>query len=156
MMKITLIVITILIFVAIAAFFVLGLISQSGNASGLIKNKLSKCSDKPNCVCSEFVVDTSHYLDPIAITATSVEEVSSRLKAIVSEMGGRIQTENGHYLAATFSSSVFGFVDDLELRIDTNQNMIHLRSASRVGYSDRGINLKRLQQLKQLYQSKTE
>jgi uncharacterized protein (DUF1499 family) len=66
-------------------------------------------------------------------------------------MGGSIQAENENYLAATFSSTIFGFVDDLELRIDPVQKVIHIRSASRVGYSDAGVNRKRIALLRKTY-----
>ena len=67
-------------------------------------------------------------------------------------MGGNIQVENDNYLAATFTSSIFRFVDDLEIRIDLDQKIIHLRSASRVGRSDGGVNRERIKRLKSLYQ----
>jgi len=130
--------------------------SQSGEANGLFEAKLTKCPDKPNCICTEFVADASHYIEPIGFFQSNAAEVLSRLKNSVGEMGGRIQVETDNYLAATFSSSIFGFVDDLEIRIDTDQNMIHMRSASRVGYSDRGINKKRIERLKNLYLTKLE
>lgn len=59
-----------------------------------------------------------------------------------------MQEEQPLYFAATFSSAFFGFVDDVEVRIDPQQALIHLRSASRIGYSDFGANRKRLDQLK--------
>jgi len=65
-----------------------------------------------------------------------------------------IQSENDDYLAATFSSAIFGFVDDLEVRIDSVQNTGHIRSASRVGHSDGGVNRKRIELLNQLYQKR--
>ena len=71
-------------------------------------------------------------------------------------MGGSIQAEETDYLAATFTSSVFRFVDDLELRIDADQKTIHLRSASRVGHGDGGANRKRVELLKNSFQSKTD
>ena len=69
-------------------------------------------------------------------------------------MGGTIREESDTYLAATFSSAMFGFVDDLEIRVDSSQKVIHIRSASRVGYSDAGVNKKRAEQLKALYKRK--
>ena len=62
-------------------------------------------------------------------------------------MGGSIQAEKADYLAATFTSSIFRFVDDLEIRIDTGQKMIHVRSASRIGHGDGGVNRKRVEHL---------
>jgi uncharacterized protein (DUF1499 family) len=150
-MKIALIIIAVLILTGIVSFFVLGLMSQSGEAHGLVEGKLSKCPDKPNCVCSEFEADVGHYIEPIGITAGNASKALSKMKNSVREMGGSIQVENGNYLAATFTSSIFRFVDDLEIRIDTDEKKIHLRSASRVGHSDRGVNRERIERLKKLY-----
>jgi uncharacterized protein (DUF1499 family) len=63
-------------------------------------------------------------------------------------MGGSVQVEHDSYLAATFTSSIFGFVDDLEIRVDSERKTIHLRSASRVGHGDGGVNRKRTERLK--------
>ena len=116
---------------------------------------LTKCPDKPNCICTEFEADASHYIDPIGFSQSNAAKVLSGLKNSVLEMGGSIQAEADNYLAFTFTSSIFRFVDDLEIRIDTDQNMIHMRSASRVGRSDRGVNKKRIEQLKKLFYSKS-
>lgn len=132
------------------AFISLGFYSQSGKPSGIVEGKLTKCPDKPNCICSEFEADASHFLEPIRYSEASAAEVLQQLNQSIQQMGGEIKTEKGNYLAATFTSSVFKFVDDLEIRLDVNQKLIHLRSASRVGYSDRGVNQKRLERLKDL------
>ena len=155
-MKIVIIIIVSLIIVSILVLFVLGQMSKSGEANGLFEAKLTKCPDKPNCICTEFVADATHYIDPIVFTQNNSAEVLSRLKNSVREIGGSIQVETGNYLAATFSSSIFRFVDDLEIRIDADQNMIHIRSASRVGHSDGGVNKKRIEQLKKLFHSNRE
>ena len=150
-MKIILIIIPILIVSAFIGFFILGLMSQSGEARGLVGGKLTKCPDKPNCVCTEFNADVEHYIDPVDFSQTTTAEVLSGLKNSIEKMGGSIQAENDNYLAATFTSSIFRFVDDLEIRVDMEQNLIHLRSASRVGHSDRGVNRERAERLKILY-----
>jgi uncharacterized protein (DUF1499 family) len=54
----------------------------------------------------------------------------------------------------TFASALFGFVDDLEIRIDAEVGSIHLRSASRVGKSDLGANRKRVEIIQKLYREK--
>ena len=61
--------------------------------------------------------------------------------------------EKDNYFAATYHSGVFGFVDDLEVRIDEATKQIHIRSASRVGYSDMGANMKRVRSLVKRLQS---
>ena len=129
--------------------------SQSGEAHGLVEGRLKRCPDKPNCVCSEFKSDTDQYIEPLVIAAGDAAQVLPRLKTIVRQMGGSIQVEKADYLAVTFTSSIFRFVDDLEIRIDTDQKLIHLRSASRVGRGDGGVNRKRVERLKTAFQVKT-
>jgi uncharacterized protein (DUF1499 family) len=48
----------------------------------------------------------------------------------------------------TFSTAVFHYVDDVEVRFDKENNLIHLRSASRIGRSDFGVNRKRIERIK--------
>ena len=115
---------------------------------GLSQNKLTKCSSKPNCVCSEFAEDTKRYIEPLKITGTINV---NKIEAILTQMGGIIITKTDTYIAANFTSSVFKFVDDFEIKIDQDTGNIHFRSASRVGYSDRGVNKKRVELFKQLY-----
>ena len=69
-------------------------------------------------------------------------------------MGGTVQIEKDNYLAATFTSAIFKFVNDLEIRIDSTQKLIHIRSASRVGYTDLGVHKKRTELLKKLFNKK--
>jgi uncharacterized protein (DUF1499 family) len=142
--------------IVIIALFILGLMSHSGEAHGLVEGRLKQCPDKPNCVSSEFESDAEHYIEPLVYSAGEAAQVLPKLKTIIREMGGSIQVEKTDYLAATFTSSVFRFVDDLELRIDTSQKTIHLRSASRVGRGDGGANRKRVELLKNSFQLKTD
>lgn len=146
-----LIIVASIVLLVIIALFVLGYLSQSDKAYGLVEGRLQRCPATPNCVSSEFVADAEHYIEPLVYAADQAAQVLPGLKTIIREMGGSIQVEQADYLAATFTSSVFRFVDDLELRIDTGQNTIHLRSASRVGHGDGGINRKRAEHLKNLF-----
>ena len=71
-----------------------------------------------------------------------------RIKKLVAEMPRtKIVIVEGNYLHAEFRSSVFRFVDDVEFLIDPKERAIHFRSASRVGYSDFGVNRRRMQQV---------
>ncbi|MFH2047713.1 MAG: DUF1499 domain-containing protein [Pseudomonadota bacterium] len=149
------IIVFVIIFVAITILLIVfGHISRSGKPAGLLEGELLKCPAKPNCVCSEQKNDTGHYIDPIIISQKSSDETMKIIKDTIQELGGIIQTETGTYLAATFSSAIFGFVDDLEIRIDSTQKSIHIRSASRVGYGDLGANKKRTELIKDLYNKK--
>lgn len=102
------------------------------------------CPDKPNCINSEYAHDTEHYLPPLSYPAAAEKQIIPLAKSIIQAMGGQIQTENSHFLSATFTSRVFRFVDDVELRQDSSSQQLHIRSASRTGYSDFGVNKKRV------------
>ena len=153
MVKNILIILLFLIILFIIAFMVLGHHSRSGAPSGISEGRLSACPDKPNCVCSEYKEDTDHYIEPLIIPHITSDTLNIILNSI-HETGGTIEAESRDYLAAAYSSSVFGFLDDLEVRIDHNKNEIHFRSASRVGRSDLGVNRKRVGSVKSLILSK--
>ncbi|MBL1319833.1 MAG: DUF1499 domain-containing protein [Methylophaga sp.] len=153
-MKIFFIILSCIVIAVIIWFFIQGAASKQGKALGLIENNLASCPDKPNCVCSEHKDDTQHYISPITLTQNTSSALLN-LKKVIDEIGGTVQTESDGYLAATFTSALFGFVDDLEIKIDARQHLIHLRSASRVGHSDMGINKKRVELLKQLYKERS-
>jgi len=155
LVKLLIIITSISLFVIIA-LFILGYMSHSGKAYGLVEGRLKQCPDTPNCVSSEFVSDAEQYIEPLVYSAGHAAQVLPRLKTIIREMGGSVQVEKTDYLAATFTSSVFRFVDDLELRIDTGQKIVHLRSASRVGYGDGGVNRKRVELLKNSFHLKSD
>lgn len=136
------------------SFFLLGLKSRAGQTPGLTNGRLAECSSKPNCVCSEYEQDQKHYVNAIHYSQNDADTIET-LQQIIGELGGKIQIIESNYIAATFKSSVFGFVDDLEARLDADNHLIHLRSASRVGYSDRGVNRKRLDDLVKRFTEKT-
>jgi uncharacterized protein (DUF1499 family) len=133
----------------IAILISMSVMSKNWNAPGLIDKKLTRCPDKPNCVCSEYKDDIKHYIEPIYIS----ENIDSLalLNKILADMGGNIKSEQDNYIAVTFTSSVFKFIDDLEIRIDKENKMIHIRSTARVGYSDFGVNRKRVEQLRHVF-----
>ncbi|MDX8387889.1 MAG: DUF1499 domain-containing protein, partial [Ghiorsea sp.] len=60
-----------------------------------------------------------------------------------------IETEQSNYIHATFSTSIFRYVDDVELRFDANTGVTHIRSASRMGRSDFGANRKRIEAIQE-------
>ncbi|MBW2693377.1 MAG: DUF1499 domain-containing protein, partial [Deltaproteobacteria bacterium] len=104
---------------------------------------LAPCPDKPNCVSSEAGEDADHQIAPLNYSGTDTGEAWSEIQQVIKELGGDVTVVEDEYIAATFASSIFRFVDDVECRLDAPQNRIHIRSASRVGHSDLGVNRKR-------------
>lgn len=146
-MKITLIVIGAIALSIIIYFFVLGYISTTKDSPGLTDGQLSQCSTKPNCVCSESENDEAHSIEPLHVKSINTSTIA-QAEATLKEMGAEIISKTDHYIAATFTSGVFRFVDDFEVRIDGANNVVHIRSASRVGRSDLGVNKKRAEAFK--------
>ncbi|WP_313122980.1 DUF1499 domain-containing protein, partial [Exiguobacterium sp.] len=64
----------------------------------------------------------------------------------------KIVKEEGTYIHAIFTSKVFRFKDDVEFYFDEAAQVIHFRSASRVGYSDWGVNRKRMEDITRRYE----
>jgi uncharacterized protein (DUF1499 family) len=67
----------------------------------------------------------------------------------------RIVHEDDRGLRVEFTSRVFRFVDDVDLRIDAAARVIHVRSASRVGRYDFGVNRRRVEALRSRFRALT-
>lgn len=154
-MKTAIIAILVLAGMALALLIVLAALSRSGKPPGLVDGRLSACPDSPNCVCSEAYGDALHDIEPVAVRSLSTTDPLAAIRGVITDMGGVILEEDGTYLAAAFSSTLFGFVDDLEVRIEPQHGVIHVRSASRAGYGDAGVNRKRVELLRKLYTEKS-
>ncbi len=117
---------------------------------GITSGKLSPCPDSPNCISSESP-DPSHYVEPLLYTDSRTEAKARLLKIIESMPRTQIITNTGNYIHVEFSSLIFRFVDDVEFLFDEEKKLIHVRSASRVGYSDLGVNRKRIEAIRQRF-----
>jgi len=137
----------------IAGFAVLGYMSRSGTAPGLRDGKLTSCPKRPNCVSSENPKDTKHFTAPLDFPGEDPAKIRIALRQVIEDMGGRIMTQQDNYIAAEFRSLIFGFIDDFEIRIDEENRQIHVRSGSRVGYKDRGVNRHRVDKFNGLFLS---
>ncbi len=129
----------------------LGNMSKNEKPPGLLSGRLSPCPDSPNCVVSEIIEDDSHYVAPVHYPEALSKDSLDLVKLVIQEIGGKITIEEEAYIAASFTSTFFGFVDDLECRNDMANHTIHLRSASRVGHSDFGANRERVELISTLF-----
>ncbi len=111
------------------------------------KRSLSPCPSSPNCV-SSLSQDEGHFVEPFVCLLASEAARKALEQAISLIKGGRVVVSEGNYLRAEFVSSWFKFVDDVEFVIDEKSGEINLRSASRVGYSDFGVNRRRIEDLR--------
>jgi uncharacterized protein (DUF1499 family) len=108
--------------------------------------QLKECPESPNCVSTR-TQQESKKMDPIPFELDPKEVKKIIKNAVESLPSTELQRESIHYLHYTFKSKIFGFIDDVELLIDAEQKLIHFRSASRTGYSDMGVNKKRMTEI---------
>lgn len=126
------------------------LFSMSGQRPttlGVHEGRLSACPNTPNCVCS-YDTDKQHSIDPIKFSGDAGAAIA-RLKQIIEAIDlTQIIHASHDYICAEFQTSLMGYVDDVEFYADANASVIHLRSASRVGKSDLGLNRKRIEDIR--------
>jgi len=142
--KLTLIALGIALAVAIV-YVALSVYSRRAPQLGTIDGRLRPCPNTPNCVCSD-TADAG--VAPLRF-AGNAEAAWTQLADVLAAAGGHIVLQTPDYLHATFESRWMRFVDDLEARLDTQAGVIHVRSSSRVGYSDRGVNAARIERLRE-------
>lgn len=122
-------------------------ISQQTATLGVTDGKLVPCPNSPNCVFSQSS-DKAHYIKPLQYEGTPAEARETLISVINSMDHVRIVTIKGNYIHAEFTSALFRFVDDVEFYFDDANKIIHLRSASRVGYYDLGVNRRRIENIR--------
>ena len=125
---------------------------------GARDGRLAPCRRTPNCVSSQAdPSDAEHRIAPIPFKGSTVEAMVAAKRAIESmERVSIVREEPGgtfFYLYAEFRSRLLGFVDDVELLFDEGAGVFHVRSASRLGRRDFGVNRKRVELLRSKLQS---
>lgn len=109
--------------------------------------KLPPCPDSPNCVSSQST-DEAHYIAPLSYEGDATRARQALLSIIQSMDRANIVTAEDNYIHAEFTSLVFRFVDDVEFYLNADNNTIDVRSASRKGHYDFGVNRKRIEAIR--------
>ena len=114
--------------------------------------RLKPCPPKPNCVCSQGDASPRHRVAPFAVSGDPAEAFA-RLKTLLeSKPRTRIVAATDDYLHAVCRTRL-GFPDDVECLLSAAEGVIHVRSASRLGYSDWGVNRRRVEALRRRFQA---
>lgn len=117
---------------------------------GVTEGKLLPCPQTPNCVNSQTSeLDEQHAIAPLTINASPSESWDALKAAIAEQDRAEIIQASDRYLYAEFTSRLMGFVDDVEFYLDPDAQVIHTRSASRLGESDLGVNRQRIETLRE-------
>ena len=109
---------------------------------------LKDCPGSPNCVSSE-AADPKHRVEPFRLKGDPAETWAAVLRRVAAMPRTDIVSADDHYIRAECKSRLFRFVDDLELVLTSAGKTARVRSASRSGYYDFGVNRKRVEFLRQ-------
>jgi uncharacterized protein (DUF1499 family) len=128
-------------------FIIVMTLTNATFANASAKKDLPLCPESPNCVSSQ-AQDAGHYIAPFKIIGDSEKAWAALKNAILGKGRMVITRETPDSIDAEATSLVFRFVDDINAILDADALLIHIRSASRTGYSDFGVNRKRIEALR--------
>jgi uncharacterized protein (DUF1499 family) len=125
----------------------MGLLSGKRPADlGVRNGNLKAAPSSPNAVSSQAA--DAHRIAPLAYHGSPEQAMKALRTIIESTAHTRVVEEKADYLYVEYASALLGFVDDVEFYFAPGANIIHVRSASRLGYSDLGVNRKRIEDIR--------
>ncbi len=141
---------TILVLVASAFGFIYYQNSQAPKL-GIENSKLKPLGSRPNGVSTQ-AQDPKKKVEPLVFKATPEATMEAIEQAVITYGGVEIVEKSSDYLYVVFTTPTMKFHDDAEFYLDSANKLVHYRSQSRAGYSDRGLNAKRFKKLAAAYQ----
>jgi uncharacterized protein (DUF1499 family) len=146
-MKIFLIVVGVGVLGWAVTMILFSVLAKKPDTLGVTDGHLAACPSSPNCVYSADA-DAAHAIEPLAFTGDP-DDAWLRLEEVVANYPRtHVVTDRDGYLHAECSSFLFRFVDDLEFLLDREGKKIQVRSASRAGRSDLGVNRARVEAIR--------
>jgi uncharacterized protein (DUF1499 family) len=116
---------------------------------GVKDGRLAPPKSTPNCVSSQAdPADAEHYIAPIPFKGGAAQAIAAARKAVEGMEGASVIRQDGAYLYAEYRTKLMRFVDDVEFLHDEKAGVLHVRSASRLGRRDFGVNRARVEQLR--------
>jgi uncharacterized protein (DUF1499 family) len=126
----------------------LGVAAMAASPLGITQGRLSACPDSPNCVSSDEASDARR-IAPWRLAGDPARAWQLLQEVLARWPRATVVVRRADYLHVEFRSRLFGFVDDAEFHLRPADSLIAVRSAARIGYSDLGVNRKRLEDLRQ-------
>jgi uncharacterized protein (DUF1499 family) len=100
--------------------------------------------------------DAEHYIEPLRYTGDARQAWAALRQVIDGMQRVKVITSDPNYLYAEFSTKFMGYVDDAEFYLDEKAGVMQVRSASRLGSGDFGVNRGRIESIRaKLAQAKT-
>ena len=109
--------------------------------------KFPGCPQRPSCV-SSIAQDDVHKIEPLRY-AGDAASARQKLERVIRQMPlTRIEHATPEYLHAVFQTPTMHFHDDVELLVQAG-GVIQVRSISRFGYGDHGVNRARVERIRE-------
>lgn len=119
---------------------------------GVADSRLAPPKKSPNCVSSQAdPSDAEHYIAPLKFSGSPEAAIAMLRKVVEGAERTLVVKHEGAYLYAEYLSKLMGFVDDVEFYASAKDGVIHVRSASRLGRRDFGVNRERIESLRALH-----
>ena len=118
-----------------------------------VRDSLPPCRARFNCVCSRDDGLRRHRIEPLAFSGDPDAAFARVTRLVADTRWTRVLTATDRYLHARCRTRI-GFVDDLELLLCRRQGVIQVRSASRLGIYDFGVNRRRVERLRRRFEGK--
>jgi uncharacterized protein (DUF1499 family) len=114
---------------------------------GVKNGRLKPAPRSPNAVSSQ-ADDAQHKIAPLTYQTTREQAMAALVTIIEATPRTHLVTRSTDYLDAEYESALLGFVDDVEFYFEPGSKQVQVRSASRVGYSDFGVNRARIEDIR--------
>lgn len=126
------------------------LLSATHAAAG--PGRISPCPDSPNCVSSRST-DPARFIEPLRYTGNLANARQKLIDLLENSKRTRLISVETDYIHAEFRTLIFNFVDDVEFYFSSEDRIIDVRSASRTGYYDFGVNRRRVERLRATFEN---
>lgn len=137
-------------FIILVIIFIISCSNVIPKNIGIKNGKLAEMPRSPNAVSSQTNITEKH-VDPFKFNGNLQNTKKIIIKIIKETSNAKIITQNQNYIHVVYTTKIMKFKDDVEFYFDNKAKLVHFRSASRVGYSDMGLNRKRYNQIKNKY-----
>ncbi|MFI8621935.1 DUF1499 domain-containing protein [Marinomonas sp. NPDC078689] len=141
--------ISLFVVVLVIGFFVyIKVNNQPPEGLGVTAGLFKPCPTTPNCVSSQAEKsDAAHYIAPMIYHGSRKDTQLNIESYFLNQGNAQIVASELGYVHIEVKSSWFGYIDDVEFYLPEADSVIHVRSGSRVGYSDLDVNRQRIEKL---------
>jgi len=129
------------------------LFAPAVSTAEIMSTRLNDCPASPNCVSSD-ATDSSHQIAPFVLKQPGTDAWKIITEVVQTMSRTNITVNTGTYLHVECRSAIFRFVDDLQLEWRADQGIVAVRSASRIGYTDFGVNRRRVERLRSVLETR--